>query len=180
VEVNQPFAKAVLVTLAEVWPQALPFTEVLTRARARLGRQPADGSIDGEALAFFELLLQTYAPGLATLHLCPPKFSPRAGERPLASPLARWQVRSNDRVANLCHAPVVLENPSGRHLLSLLDGTRDRTALLRDMRPFIEANQNLAPSGDKTPATPAPTDEQLARNLENTLEVFARCALLVA
>jgi hypothetical protein len=92
--------------------------------------------------------------------------------------LARWQAPTSDRIANLCHAPVVLENASGRHLLTLLDGTRDRAALLREMRPFIDADRKAQQlDKDQTPAVLS--DNELARNLESTLEVFARYALLM-
>ena len=164
-------------TLSRIWPQALPFAEVVNRSRALLGRPVADGLIDAEARALFELLLKSYAPGLATLHLSPPRFSPRAGDRPLAGSLARWQARSGGRVTNLCHAPVVLEDSAGRHLLTLLDGTRDRAALVREMRAFIEANRGQPPRGE-TSAIADPTDEELLKNLGKTLDVFARCALL--
>jgi methyltransferase-like protein/2-polyprenyl-3-methyl-5-hydroxy-6-metoxy-1,4-benzoquinol methylase len=176
-ELTLPLAKSALWTLAKAWPRALPFTELLAQARARLGRE-ADASIDREALALFEIFLQTYAPGLTTLYFHPPKFSSEAGEHPLASPLARWQAPTSDRIANLCHAPVVLENASGRHLLTLLDGTRDRAALLREMRPFIDADRKAQQlDKDQTPAVLS--DNELARNLESTLEVFARYALLM-
>ena len=179
-EVSLPLAKAVLMTLADAWPRALPFPEVLSQARTRLGQPPVESSSDREALAIFELFLEIYAPGLARLHLCPPQFSLSAGERPVASPLARWQARSTRHLATLCHAPVVLEDPSGRQLLRLLDGTRDRPTLLREMRGFLEDQRRSGQIEPEAAATPVPDDEELGQNLERTLGVFARCAVLVA
>lgn len=176
-EVSLPLAKAALVVLAEIWPRALPFPELLTQARARLGRASAGGLTDPEALAVFEMLLEIYAPGLATLHISPPKFAQSVSERPLASPLARWLARTTGHLPNLCHAPVTLEHSSGRHLLTLLDGTHDRAALVRQMRAFIEAGLR-DPSADAQPVIPS--DAELESNIANTLEVFARCALLMA
>ena len=123
------------------------------------------------------MFLEIYAPGLASLHVSPPRFAQSVSERPLASPLARWLARTTGHLPNLCHAPVTLEHPSGRHLLTLLDGTRDRTALAREMRAFIETNR----SNSTDEAQPAvPSDAELESNIANTLEVFARCALLMA
>lgn len=173
-ELRDPLTKAAFMILAETWPGTLSFTGLLAQARAKLGL-PATPSFDAEAKALFELVLQTYAPGLTTLHLCPPRFSRQVRERPVANPLARWQAQSTDRITNLCHAPVVLENASGRELLRLLDGTRDRSSLLRDMKPFIESGRQQA-ADDTIPASEA----ELMENLENTLAVFARCALLSA
>jgi methyltransferase-like protein len=176
-EVSVPLAKAALVQLAEIWPRTLPFTELLAQARARLGRPPASGLTDPEALAVFEMFLEIYAPGLAMLHVSPPRFAPSVSERLLASPLARWLARTTGHLPNLCHAPVTLEHSSGRHLLTLLDGTRDRAALAREMRAFIDATRQENP-GESQPAVPS--DAELECNIANTLEVFARCALLLA
>jgi methyltransferase-like protein len=167
-EVNLPLAKAALVVLAEIWPRALPFTELLAQACARLGRQSASGTAASETLALFEMLVEIYAPGLASLHVSPPRFASSVSERPMASPLARWLARTTGHLPNLCHAPVTLEHPSGRHLLTLLDGTRDRAALAREMRASI------------APGPSTPSDAEIERNIANTLEVFARCALLMA
>jgi methyltransferase-like protein len=177
VEISQPLAKAALAVLAEVWPRALPFPEVLDQAHARLGRPRAAGRMDAEDRAVFEMFLELYAPGLATLHVSPPRFAQRASERPLASPLARWLARKTDRLPNLCHAPVTIAHPSGRHLLTLLDGTRDRAGLACEMRAFMESNRDEV-AGEPQP--PAPSAGDLEVNIQNTLEVFARCALLSA
>jgi methyltransferase-like protein len=176
-EVSLPLAKTALAVLAEIWPRTLPFPELLVQARARLGRPSVSGLTDPETLAVFEMFLEIYAPGLATLHVSPPKFAQSVNERPLASPLARWLARTTGHLPNLCHAPVTLEHASGRHLLTLLDGTRDRAAIVREMRAFIEANRRDS-SGETQPAIPS--DAELEGNITNTLEVFARCALLMA
>jgi methyltransferase-like protein/SAM-dependent methyltransferase len=174
-ELRDPLTKAAFVILANSWPGSVPFSELLTQARAAIGQGHKGSAFDAEAKALFEAVLQTYAPGLSTLHLCPPTYSRKVSERPTASPLARWQAETTDRITNLCHAPVVLENASGRELLRLLDGTRDRSALLRDMRPFLESSRQQS-TGEKQ--TPPPSEAELGNNLESTLKVFARCALL--
>jgi hypothetical protein len=55
-----------------------------------------------------------------------------------------------------------------------MDGTRDIAGLLRDMRPWIIAHREKGGETD----SPLPPDTELSKNLENTLRVFARCALL--
>jgi hypothetical protein len=60
---------------------------------------------------------------------------------------------------------VRIEDDLDRHLLTLLDGTRDRTALLADLRVFLAAR------GD-------PMEEALLRDgLERSLQGLARLAL---
>jgi hypothetical protein len=56
-----------------------------------------------------------------------------AGERPLASPVARAQVALGARTLyTLDHVMLDFETPGPRHFLTLLDGTRDRAALAAD------------------------------------------------
>ena len=74
-------------------------------------------------------LLYGFAVGLIELHAGPSPFAARAGERPVASPLARWQARAGRPITSLRHAVLQLgELP--RQLLLALDGSRDREALL--------------------------------------------------
>ena len=177
IELNLPLAKAALVVLAGIWPRALPLPELISKARALIGRPATDELTDPESQALFEMFVEIYAPGLATLHISPPRFAQSVSERPLASPLARWLARTTSHLPNLCHAPVTMEHPSGRHLLTLLDGTRDRGALAREMRAFMETSQQHSPS---EPISAVPSESELDRNIANTLEIFARSALLLA
>src|SRR5258706_11981986 len=179
IETDFPLAKAALLIMSEIWPQALPFPELLARARSRIGvHSQALDTANEEALALGEILLKIYASGLVELHVHAPQYSRSPSERPMASPLARWQVRHEETVTNLCHTSIVLEDKVGQHLLSLLDGTRNRAALLQELRAFISARQ--AEAGSDQSRTDLPSDENLAVQLENSLSMMARYALLVA
>jgi len=150
-----PLAKAVLHCLAEAWPRALAFAELL-------------GRVGGEkAGALAEILYWTCAAGLVELHSHPPCCAARAGERPLASPLARLQLRQGPSVTTLRHTTVTVEGVLERQLLLLLDGTRDRAALLAELTAFARSH-GLRPG--------APMN---AEELERALQKLARLALLV-
>jgi hypothetical protein len=84
------------------------------------------------------------------------RTSTRSSKRPQASPLARLQVRDQDEIANLRHATVPVPDELAGRLLALLDGTRDRAALLAAL-PELDADR-----------------------LEARLQLFARSSLLVA
>jgi predicted methyltransferase family protein/protein-lysine methyltransferase-like protein/methyltransferase family protein len=90
------------------WPEALP-----------IAGQEAE-----MAVALFQrgLIEMRTVPGLAK----------RAGDRPLASPLARYQVLQGPTVSTLLHTAVEIPHPAAREFLKLLDGTRDRPALARE------------------------------------------------
>jgi hypothetical protein len=62
------------------------------------------------------------------------------GDRPLASPLARFQAqRGETTLASLRHYPVSVEDEATRAFLGLLDGTRTREDLAREIAPLAGA-----------------------------------------
>jgi hypothetical protein len=90
------------------WPEALPVAE-----------QESDMAVTLFQRGLIELRT---VPGLAK----------RAGDHPLASPLARYQVRKGPTVSTLLHTAVEIPHPAAREFLTLLDGTRDRRTLARE------------------------------------------------
>ena len=68
-------------------------------------------------------------------------------QRPLASPVARWQACNGERITNLRHETLTLKDVSALRLLALLDGTRTREALAKAWAEAL--------AGDLSPATRA-------------------------
>lgn len=108
-----------LEALIRAAPAALPVTEV----RMLL----ANGGAAARPLETF--LRDAYVGAIVNLHVHPPALVAAAGERPLASPLARWQAARQEELTTLTHTRVRVPDPHARRLLTLLDGTRDRAAL---------------------------------------------------
>jgi hypothetical protein len=141
---NLPLAKAAILYLAARWPLAAPF-----------------GELPGASEALAGLLLKVYASGLLELHAGPSRFTLEVSERPRAFSLARLQAESGSLVTTLLHTTVGLDDDLGRRLVTLLDGTRNRAAVLKD----LEAALNLPLQAD---------------DLERSLTGLARLALLEA
>ncbi len=179
---GHPFAKAVIMELVESWPRLLAFDELLARTRAALGPEApvAEAGPEGDALGLAKILLATYAAGLVELHVHVPEFVMEVSERPLASPLARWQARESAMVVNLRHASIQLEGGLVRHLLLLLDGTRDRAALLRDLAAAAAADPAALQEAGGLPNDGRGLAQVLAGGLEANLQKVARLALLLA
>jgi protein-lysine methyltransferase-like protein len=96
----------------------------------------------GDAVA--AMLLRAYAANFVQLHMWAPKLATTPPERPVASAPARLQAASGTRVTTLRHAEVEVPDELGRRLIVLLDGTRDRAALLRELdRPADELERSL-------------------------------------
>jgi hypothetical protein len=74
-----------------------------------------------------------------------PGIAGPAGERPQASPLARYQAQCGDsRVTTLDHHNIEVGDQRARDFLMLLDGTRDRAALAAAMAcPAEQVDQRL-------------------------------------
>jgi hypothetical protein len=169
-QTRHPLTKAALCELAEIWPLSVKMPDLLQRTRARLGPlglEESSAGQDGSSLCQF--LLQAYAADMVEFHLYQPAMCARPGDRPLASALARWEAMAGEEeVTTLRHTRVQLDQ-IGRHLLTLLDGTRDQAALLAEVEAFV-ASKSL-PEVDRN-ALPA--------HLEVNLLKLARLGLLVS
>ncbi|HEX3692485.1 MAG TPA: methyltransferase regulatory domain-containing protein, partial [Solirubrobacteraceae bacterium] len=136
VTTSEPLVRAALGALAEAWPAALSFAELLSIAEQAAG--PQFGA-DVVAERLRTVLLQAYLGRIVQLLGCDPPLSARPGERPLASPLARAQCAAGSpAVSSLLHANVRLEGALEPRLLCLLDGARDTDALVRETGAGVE------------------------------------------
>ncbi len=128
VTVDGPLAKAALLELSEAWPASLLFTDLAARAAARVDHAaPSPGDSQPQLAS---LISTFYKAGIIDLTAGPDRFAATAGPRPEASLLARLQLATQNEVANLRHSMIRVEDAISKSLLLLLDGTRDRPALL--------------------------------------------------
>jgi len=121
---------------------------------------PDSESAQGKAFVC-DAMLACFAASLLRLHAHPPQMSTRPGALPRATPLARLQARERAYMTTLRHTSIRLEDDLGWRLVTLLDGTRDRAALLAGLRSGNGSQTNLA--GD----------------LERSLDTLAKVSLLM-
>ena len=178
---NQPVIKAALLELSERWPKPVHFDELLGRARERAGLSTAGGPGEDDArAALSSLLLGGFGGGLLELFSYVPRFVTEPGERPTASALARLEAGSGEVVTNLLSARVRIEDPLARGLFGLLDGTRGRDALVRDLTEFV-ARGGASVERDGRRVTDVGEVASLIRGaLDDRLRALARLALLIA
>jgi hypothetical protein len=182
ISTDNPLIKAALAALGQAWPQAVHFHDLLAAARAACGEGAGQDSPrhEDEVRVLGEMLLRAYAGGIIEMHGHPPRFSSRAGERPVASPLARLQSLEADQVVNLRHYNIAVENPVGRFLLGRLDGSRDRAALVGELAALVESGALTMPTEGTPVHDERQVRERLAAELERQLKDLAERALLVA
>ena len=144
---KQPNVEAVARALGARYPLPVPFQELL----------PCVNSAE----ELRQMLLVLISVGFAECHTYRFPCQDSLSERPRASALARYQAQRSLQVANLVHALVDMDE-FGRRLVLLLDGTRDRSTLARDLA-----------AGDG-----APTPEEIAARLPAALQRIAALGLL--
>ena len=154
--------KAAMLVLAARWPGRVPFEELVSLSAQKLGREIL--AEDTDALA--RLLTAAWMAGLIELHGYLPRYSETVSERPVASPLARLQVKAGPFVSTLLHTSMRFDDAPSRLLLQLLDGTRTKEEIVTAVA------QAFPPDKRPDPST-------LRAGLDRNLERLAKAGLLV-
>ncbi len=174
---NDPLIKAAMCVLGERWPRPLAFAELLEQARARIGRP--DDPDDPQVRKLAEFLVTADAVQLARLHAHVPLWAETVSARPLASPLVRWQINEGRPVTNVWHHNIEMEEPMLRRLLALLDGTRGRAELVRELIGFMKSKGIVLQMQGRPVTDRARLSRLLAGALDDNLAKFAENCLLI-
>lgn len=178
VTLKHPLGKAAVRSLRGVWPHGLAFGELLAAARAEAG-----GDAEESAAELGRTLLALYGAGLAHFSTVPPCSARQISERPEVSAVARAQIQRGSTVTTLQHLNAILPGPFNRRLLGLLDGTRTRADLLRELRVWIESGEadreGAAVVDASSELVPVPTLTELEHAVDQALELLAQKELLV-
>jgi methyltransferase-like protein/2-polyprenyl-3-methyl-5-hydroxy-6-metoxy-1,4-benzoquinol methylase len=176
--------KAAMLALLEAWPRGVPFVDLEPSARARVASEPG-AAPDAAALAqntrlIGEAVLRCFVAGVVELHLWSPALCVTPSARPTASPLARLQAARDGPVTNLRHGTVEIDGLD-RRVLTLLDGTRDRDALVATLEAQVREGI-LDLKDDRSGATLANAGglrDLLQRAVDDCIANLARSALLI-
>ncbi len=163
--------KAALARLRAAWPSPVAFDE-LVRELAQPGAG-AEAPVEDLPGKLADFLLELYGGGMVQFHTTRPICAATPGVRPVASPVARWQAARGHFVTTAFHLTIKLEDEIGRKLLTSLDGTRDRAALVKALLPLLKSNAPSAPGDLET------IQREIEAKLEPNLETLARLGLLI-
>ncbi len=135
VESNQPLMKAVLSTLGESVVRGSRFEDLISTASSIVSPEYLTDDAIGLCTAY---LLQMFEGGLVTLRNYQPNAAMSPGKFPTASRFARFQIEDGSQsVTMLTGANLTPENDASRLLISLLDGSRTRDDLIKEMKASI-------------------------------------------
>jgi methyltransferase-like protein len=177
---SSPIVKSALLILGEIWPSTLPFRTLLDAAILRLNAKPdlASREKGGTSLALF--LLESFtSSNVVELLYYPPALVTEPSLNPTVTPLARWQARHGSMVTTQRHEPVVLSEAE-RQTVALLDGSRDRTALVQSLLDLVDRGILSPQKAGQQVAAPEDQRKVVEDTLTQILMQLGRSALLVA
>jgi methyltransferase-like protein len=180
---NHPATKAALLALIQESPHALPFMDLMQVAFMRLAKDAPDMTVANppqEAYLVAANLLQafSYSMNLVELHSHVAPYVRRLSERPVASPVARYQGQRGRIVTNMRHERSELDEFT-RYVLLQLDGSRDRETLLAEL-VRLAAEGVIKPRREgESLVESAETEGRLGAELDRCLAWLVRAALLV-
>ncbi|MFM7148853.1 MAG: methyltransferase regulatory domain-containing protein [Gemmataceae bacterium] len=174
-----PFAKAILLTLFERWPEALSFSDLLEAVGERIG-DLAKAMTLAQAQGFLaRSLAHLYLSNMVGLHTIKPSFTLHPWERPLAPALIRLQAKTGAKVCNRRHKLVPL-SVFDRALLSLCDGKTSRTGLSEQLARMVQMGE-VELQREGVPVTElGKIREAVSQEIEPGLERLARSMVLIA
>jgi methyltransferase-like protein len=176
---NHPVVKAALTFLAGAAPRSVPFDELWATIRSRLSELSSEEQDQPGRQFLAEALVRCHTSDLVQLHLLDDAFAVNVGDRPCGSPLARLQAsREEERVTNLRHRSVE-PLPFDRLLLPLLDGTRDREAVVSHLATLAGQDVFAVEHHGEPVQDPALLREVLLHWTEEGLRRLASQALLI-
>jgi len=136
-----PLVARALSYICSQYPRSVSFDELLETIHSASGFESGADDQGNEAAILEGALGQLYEQGFLPLSICPTKVVNRVSERPATSRLARFQLQSGQLVTNPLHMSFHFPDPFARQLLLLLDGSRDREALVRDLVEFSRSTE---------------------------------------
>ena len=164
-QARTPLDKAVMRALAAHPGRAQPLAEILGTARTSLAAEAVPPPADADDAAC-DFLCRAYLPGLVEVRVGELPFTLDAPERPVSHPLARYLLRRGAKsILSYSGRFVEVQGSLGRRLLELLDGTRDRAALVAELRGFLAAQHAAGAAADLPPADDPTLPAQLERSL---------------
>jgi SAM-dependent methyltransferase len=179
---NERRLRAVFDHLASIWPAQVPWTSLLVPAFADADRTTPGAAREDDDLA--SDLVACYRLKVVEIRTHEPVFVSKVSDRPVASPLARYQAGLGPAVTNLRHEGGQL-NEFSRSVLRLLDGTRDRAGVLEALIRLRKEGCIIPPPDapadsavDASMPRPGEREEALGTMLDRCFEKLARFALL--
>ena len=178
-ETTHPLVCSALKSLWSHWPGDVSFEALLATARGT-GAAESTGRTDGdEAEHLAVALARAYRCGFLHLHVSPHEVTNAISERPSVSRLTRFLLERGESATNQLHVSMRFPDPLSRRLVQLLDGTRDRETLKRDLLEYVRMGRGKLLEDGVPVENMAEVAAILERRVREGLESLAREGMLV-
>jgi methyltransferase-like protein len=172
----QPLIKAAFQYLAEQWPKAVSFDDLLKTARTRIKDSQ---STEQEKQLLGADLLTAYATNIVQFRTEESPFITSLSEKPKVSEIVRAQAKTRNSVTNQLHERIVIDVFS-RSLISLLDGSRDKEAILDELAKLVKAGSLVVQKDGKDLKEGKTLREALRQAMNESLAKMEKAAVLIA
>jgi SAM-dependent methyltransferase len=144
-QIDHPLTKAALLHLGEIWGRSIGTAELLEEAKEIVERSggTSDDWDNEFGIARSVLLQICLGSDMIEVHSYAPDAGNRAGTRPMVNRLSVWQLRDADNVLTLLNKDLKLNDTTAHHLLEIMDGTRPRMNLSREMQSFVRGQKDI-------------------------------------
>ncbi len=175
-----PLVRAAFHHLYKIFPQCIPFEELLQVARANVASEKIQdaNAFHQEKQALAGDLLTCYTIGLANFRTSLLPFKDEVSSHPKVSDQVRYQAEHHMVVTNQLHELVPIDVFAGR-LLRLADGTRDKGAILNELIELAKKGEIVVQKDGKQLTDDAALREVLDGALEQRLAMLPKSAILV-
>jgi methyltransferase-like protein len=167
-----PIVKASLSLLAERWPEAIAFDDLVETTQARISKAVTLPRAD-LASALATNLAHSFVRQVVELYVSPPKVRSDAGDFPRATALARLQAAAQPHVTTRLHSSASL-NDFARRIVLLADGTHSRRDILGALRQAVQNGELVMVDQAGLPQTSIPIDQTLESALDSSLVELGR------
>jgi methyltransferase-like protein/predicted O-methyltransferase YrrM len=140
-ETAHPLVCAAFKSLGTHWPSAFSFEALLATARAAATSEPVRSADADQPEILARALIIAYRAGFLELQVAPHEVTNAVSERPSVSRLTRFLLERGPSTSNQLHVFMKFPDPLSRRLVQLLDGTRDREMLRRDLLEYVRSGQ---------------------------------------
>ena len=175
IELDHPLTKIALAHLGSIWTDSIKFDDLVALSRRRIENHGAViEDLEKMLGTTCSILLELYKHSTVELRTHRADFSREPSEFPRLSPLAQWQLRHGNVVTTMNNSQLEVSNSFMRHLLQMLDGTRSRLDLKKELRKKISAGE-LSDFGEKNALL-----RELSLLMQESLVKIAKAGLLVS
>lgn len=141
-KLNHPLTKFVLIELEHRRPETPSFSGLIDAARQALATEHTNEEHIGRLRSF---LMQMFLAGFIKLHSFDLASHREISDRPIASRFARWQLeRGSTTITTINGANLEIEIPAVAKLITLLDGSNDRSEIVRMIKEEFAPDQSEA------------------------------------